>query len=196
MRRAAGWVLGVVAAGGVAAAAPALTVRGDAQAWREVAEALGRLASLRSYRVQARSAEGDAVLIEFVNPDRMRMVAQGGQVEVIRVGPEQRFRVAGGPWQCWAPGPAGQVPSGGPPEGETVVTVERAPDALVDGEPTRTYRYWFGSRPEARLQLYVSARSGLPRRLEILDPEGKVRTTLDYGDFDAPIGIDLPACQR
>jgi len=180
---------------GAAGAAPALTVNGDARAWREVGEAMAKLAALRSYRVRSDMGQGQTMVVEFVNPDRMRMVMGGGQVEVVRVGQEQRVRMAGGPWQCRMMFPAPQPPSGGPPEGETRVTVQRAPNRKVGGEEVRTYRYWFGSKPDAVMHLYVSVRTGLPRRLQVLDQAGKVQTTMDYTDFNADIRISLPPCQ-
>lgn len=137
------------------------------------------------------------MVIEFVNPDRMRMVMAGGQMEMIQVGREQRLRMAGGPWQCPRGGvtTAPQVPSATLPEGVMEVTVERGPNAKVGGEETRTYRYWFGPRREAVFQLYVSVRTGLPRRMQVLDEQGRVQTTMDYGDFNAPLRIELPPCQ-
>ncbi len=187
-------VLAVGLAAGVAAA-PGLKVNGDAQAWQEVGEAMARLASLRTYRVRAEVAQGQTMVMEFVNPDRSRTVMAGGQVEVIRVGKEHRFRVAGGPWQCRTAGPTPQVPTGTPQEGQAEVTVERGPDAQVDGERTRTYRYWFGPQRETVTHLYVSVQTGLPRRMQLVDPQGRVQVTMDYGDFNAHIEITLPPCQ-
>ena len=178
-----------------AVAAPALTVNGDARAWREVGQAMAKLAALRSYRVRSDMGQGQTMVVEFVNPDRMRMVMGGGQVEVVRVGSEQRMRTAGGPWQCRMMFPAPQTPSGGPPQGETQVTVQRGPNRKVGGEEARTYRYWFGSRADSVMQLYVSVRTGLPRRLQVLDQAGRVQTTMDYTDFNANIRISLPPCQ-
>ncbi|MDR5710112.1 MAG: hypothetical protein QN172_10370 [Armatimonadota bacterium] len=127
------------AARGGAAPAP-LAVRGDAQAWQEIHQAMARLASLRSYRVRSELGQGQTMVMEFVNPDRMRMVMAGGEMEIVQVGEQQRFRMAGGPWQCIATVPTPEMPTGQPAEGETEVTAERGPDAQVGGERTRTYR--------------------------------------------------------
>ncbi|MCS7236468.1 MAG: hypothetical protein RMM30_10925 [Armatimonadota bacterium] len=75
------------------------------------------------------------------------------------------------------------------------MTVERGPTARVGAEEARTYRYWFGPRREAVFHLYVSARTGLPRRMRVLNEQGRVQTTMDYGDFNAPLRIELPPCQ-
>ncbi len=195
MRRGVWVVTLVVWLAAAAVAAPGLTVNGDAQAWREVGQAMAKLAALRSYRIRSDMGQGETMVVEFVNPDRMRMVMGGGELEVVRVGGEQRVRMAGGPWQCRMMFPAPQPPSGGPPEGETRVTVQRGPNRKLGGEETRTYRYWFGSKPDAVMHLYVSVRTGLPRRLQVLDQAGKVQTTMDYTDFNADIRISLPPCQ-
>lgn len=185
-------VVALATAGG---AVPGLKVKGDPRAWQEVSQALGRLASLRTYRVRADMAQGQTMVMEFVNPDRSRMVMAGGQVETVRVGNEVRFRMAGGPWQCRATMPLPEAPRAMPPAGEVEVTVERGPDAQVGGERTRTYRYWFGSRRDMITRLYVSVRTGLPRRMQVLDAQGRVQMTMDYVDFNAPIRIELPPCQ-
>ncbi|MFN3285866.1 MAG: hypothetical protein ACK45F_06250 [bacterium] len=176
------------------AAPTGFRVEGDARAWEEVGQALARLASLRSYRARVDLGQGQTMAVEFVNPDRVRMVVAGGEMEIVRVGQQQRFRMAGGPWQCVATVPMPEVPTGRPAEGETAVTIHRGPEAQVGGERTRTYRYWFGTRLESVMRLYVSVRTGLPRRLEMLDARGRTEVTVDYGDFNAPIQIELPPC--
>lgn len=188
-----GLVLGSASGSG---AAPGLVVRGDARAWQEVLQAFSRLGSLRSYRIRANMGEGRRMLLEVVNPGRTRMVVGDGVLEVVRVGDEHRVRMAGGPWQCRPGVPVPQLPSGTPAPQHVEVTVERRPDAEVRGERARSYRYWFGAERDAVTQLYVSVRTGLPLRMQILGEAGQVKVTMDYGDFDAPIQIELPACQE
>ncbi len=135
------------------------------------------------------------MLVEVVNPGRTRMVVGDGELEVVRVGNEHRVRAAGGPWRCRPEVPVPQVPSGTPAPQQVEVTVERRPDAEVRGERARSYRY-FGTDRDAVTQLYVSVRTGLPLRMQIIGEPGQVKVTMDYGDFDAPIQIELPACQE
>ncbi len=77
---------------------------------------------------------------------------------------------------------------------ELEIEVGRLPDASLGGAPVRVYRMVgrMPGQPASEQRLWVGA-DGLPRRWEILDG-GKPMLTMDYGDFNAPIQIELPPC--
>lgn len=99
-------VLGVITAVALGATPAAgqqgMTVRGDPAVWEEVSRAWGQIARLRSYRMRMLpppgqpEAERFSMVMEFVAPDRRRMVVDMPDtmtVEVITVGQEMRRRV-------------------------------------------------------------------------------------------------------
>lgn len=185
-----------------APAAAQLTVKGDAQAWQDVVAAYQRLTTLRTYRVKiSGSATPGPVTVEVVNPDRRRTVATLGTqrtTEVITVGRESRTRVGTGPWQCQGPigFGFGSVPFD-PKAMKGEVTVSRVGPVTLDGTRMLAYRVAYGPAGTDRVthtRLYVLADSGLPRRSDVYGTDGKVSTTIDFFDFNAPITIELPKC--
>ncbi len=223
--------------------APAgVAVRGDAQAWEEVAAAQARLETVPSYRIRAAVAREAPIrmtmLTEVVNPDRRRVVVElpeytaeaiivGRQVasrQVSRTGQPAFPQPSVGPgdllgafldpigfatgflvqaamnamtqavaqrrtgWRCQTLEAGGGAQA--PPELE--VEVARLPQASLGGAPVRVYRMvWrIPGQPASEQRLSVGA-DGLPRRLEWLQ-DGKPMMTEEYGDFGAPIQIELP----
>ncbi len=92
----------IVVAATSAAAQPRSTIKGDEAAAREIDAAFQRLAGLRSYRMKIipppgqQGADKMSMVMEFVNPDRTRMVIDmedTATIEMIRVGQELRRRI-------------------------------------------------------------------------------------------------------
>lgn len=110
----------------VLVASPALaqsqpTIKGDAAAWQEVGTAWQRLGALRSYRMRVvppdvQGADKMRMVMEFVNPDRNRMVMDMEDMmtmELVRVGQEparRRITLKGQVAQVASQNPA-QAPS-------------------------------------------------------------------------------------
>lgn len=92
----------IVVATTSAAAQPRSTIKGDEVAAREIDAAFQRLAGLGSYRMKIipppgqQGADKMSMVMEFVNPDRTRMVIDmedTATIETIRVGQELRRRI-------------------------------------------------------------------------------------------------------
>jgi hypothetical protein len=187
------------------AAGAQVTIKGDAAAWREVMAAHQNLAKLKTYRMKMiTTGQTEAFVIEKVNPNRsrMKMQTQGVSMETIVVGKETRTRMTGAPgmpagWQCQSPqaqaGTPGQAPDPVSAKGE--VTIKRLPDTTIAGAKVLAYQYTMRSQgPAVSSRIFVLADRRLPRRTEVLDGAGKVQSTIDYYDYNAPITIDLPKC--
>lgn len=76
--------------------------------------------------------------------------------------------------------------------------VEALPDGAVGGKNVRRYRVVAPpDEKEASLHIVsVDKESGLPLRVEVLDEDGDVFTTIDHSDFGAPIKVEFPACDK
>ena len=185
-----------------AGAAQGPAIKGDPQAWAEVKAALGRLATLKTYRIKGMIRTGDAQAWEMVNPDRVHYTRTlgGKTIDTIRVGKEMRVR-DGAKWTC----PKIPMPVPDPNTeygtGATEVTAQKGPIEVIDGVQTQTYTYaltmGLNIGPiggKVNLKLYVELANGLPKRQQGLNEKGTVNFTWDYYDFNAPITIDLPSC--
>jgi hypothetical protein len=185
---------------GAGAATPGLTVKGDQQAWAEIAAAYTKLFHLKTYR--AKFTTGMTGTMEVVNPDRVHTVMDLGTMtmETIQVGKDIRVRQGNGAWQCSekpTPVPNSDVSS---MHGE--VSASRGPVVVVDGVQTQSYTYTYtpsaestgGANVVVRQRLFVANATGLPKRAQTLGDNDKVETQIDYLDFDAPITVSLPTC--
>lgn len=207
MRRVSSSVLaalvGLALATSGAAAAPKLTVKGDAKAWAEIEAALVKLTKLKSYRAKVTMTGGGGGTWEFASPNRFRSVMDlgGMRTETVWVGKQMRFRQGNGPWQCVSdPTP--------PPATDTSqmtgeVTAQKGPAVAVDGVQTQSYTFTWktsaGTGPGAFAmtitnKVFVTIATGLPKRSQMVDDKGAVAAQTDYYDYDAPVRIDLPAC--
>lgn len=162
------------------------------------------LASARQERQQQQKEPDEAsAVMEVVNPDRIRMIIQIGPmaVESVSVGRESRFRVTGvrgmsETWQCPKAPPSAVAPE---PELAFTLQATRGAEVVIDGVKTQAYDVtqtmeMNGTKETMRYRLYLLADRGLPRRMESLE-DGKVESTSDYYDYDAPIAIELPNCE-
>jgi len=191
------WIVVLSVASGAAAQ---VTVKGDARAWQEVGAAYDRLAKLRTYRVKMKfEGQPASMVIEYVNPDRTRMLmqAEGYTMETVTVGAQVQYRmVTAGtptPWQCAAPPRTTQTPDDArSARGE--VTISRLGEVTIEGVRAQGYDYsWTSQGQTVRQRLYVAG-DGMPRRLVVLDSAGKVQVTMDYYDFNAPVTIEFAKC--
>ena len=175
-----------------AIAGPALVVKGDATAWTEVAAALGKLRTVRTYRFKASFSGSLVSTTEVVNPDRLRVVLHEGGLEAIQVGKQVRIREGSGPWQCGDE--AIEMPKDNPAAMTGEVTAARGPAVTIDGVQSRSYTYsWKSADVTTVSRLFVAAATGFPKRAQYLAGKDVVMAQLDYFDFDAPITITLPA---
>lgn len=92
-----------------------------------------------------------------------------------------------GKWQCR------EMPADDQGEG-TVTSVERLPDAMLDGTSMKAYRVGMAQGSETTEMVVVVPGPGEPpRRMEYQNAEGGM--TIDYSDYGAPITIDIPPCE-
>lgn len=187
-----------------ASAGAQLTIKGDAAAFQEVQEARKRLHALRSYRTKLTSAGSNSTLIfERVKPDRSRSIQYLDNliIESIGVAGEIRIRMirSGKPgvWECASKKPPPQ-PSRSNPDAKGEVTVTRLGELTIDGAKVRKFlSVTLLQGVSNRQYVYVLVKDRLVRREERLAPRvDKVEHRWDYYDFNAPITIELPPCQR
>jgi len=186
---------------------PGATITGDRAAWHDITAAFSKLRTM-SYRSKTSAGGTIGSSLEFSPPDSTHTIAQEpwGTMEEVVVGHETHYRMntggVPGTWRCdypdaFTPEKINQTLAALHPTIET----SRGPDAVIDGAPVHTYssRYTLqehGHSSSTNLTLYISARTGLPRRVvgpESLGSTGPEAVT-DFYDYGAPISITLPAC--
>jgi len=102
-----------------------------------------------------------------------------------------------GVWQCPE---AGQGASSSSSSSNAEVAAVRLGESTIEGARTQGYDVTFTEQREGRtttskMRMYMLADRQVPRRIESFDASGKSQGMMDYYDYDAPITIDLPACQ-
>ncbi|MBI3998793.1 MAG: hypothetical protein HY355_07135 [Armatimonadetes bacterium] len=179
-----------------ALAAPARPqMQGDPQAVAEVTAAFQKFAAARTWRARMAIPGGGVNTTEFVAPDRFRMVmTQGNQTtEMFMIGREMWMRSGGTCQKLPATIPVMNPKEMAEHSGDTTITVARGGPEAVDGTPTQTYMLTVETRgTTVRQKLFVATGTGLPRRIEIQNPQGTM--TVDYYDYDAQITINNPPC--
>lgn len=184
------FAIAVPAASIAAPAGPAF--KGDPQAIAEVQAAFQKFGVARTWRARI-TAEGQTTTMEFVLPDRIRLViSAGGQTsEITNIGPDQWITSGG---TC-RKSPV-KVPVMNPKEymehpNDTTVTVTKGGRETVEGTATQTYVLVVETRGTTIQQkLHVALSTGYPRRVEMQSTRGLL--IIDYFDFDAAIKIDPP----
>lgn len=178
-----------------AAAAPAgATFKGDPQAISELQAAYAKFANAKSYRVRMVAEGQTTTTMEFVLPDRFRMVIRSGSdaTEITNIGPDQWIKSG----SICAKSPV-KAPVANPREyiehfSDTTITVTKGGRETVEGTATQTYMLVVETRGSATIQqkFHVAVGTGYPRRIEMQTSRGPL--TIDYFDFDAAIRIDPP----
>ncbi len=178
---------------GRAAAAPTGAVfKGEPQAVAEVQAAYTKFGAAQTWRAKI-STGGTTQTIEFVAPNRIRMViSQGNETsEIFSIGSEMWSRSGGA---CQKLPVAVKIPS--PKDymehpSNTTVTVTKGGRDSVDGTPTQTYTVIVENAGTTTQQkFHVAVGTGYPRRIEMQTSSGP--TVIDYFDFGAPIKVDPP----
>src|SRR3990172_3235295 len=150
--------------------------------------------------LQGRSAgrqgceEQTTTTMEFVLPDRFRMVIRSGSdaTEITNIGPDQWIKSG----STCAKSPV-KAPVANPREyiehsSDTTITVTKGGRETVEGTATQTYMLVVEKRgsPTIQQKFHVAVGTGYPRRIEMQTSRGPL--TIDYFDFDAAIRIDPP----
>ncbi len=99
-----------------------------------------------------------------------------------------------GTWECMPP----QAESFTPP---SLSEVARSTDTTIEGTQVRGYDVTSteqrgGRAVTTKMRFYVLTDRQLPRRIERFDASGSLEGVMDFYDFDAPITIELPPCER
>jgi len=87
--------------------------------------------------------------------------------------------------------------TGAQPELPPMKNLTALPDETVGSETAKVYQFTIVEEKENRempIKYYASAKTGLPMKMSMTQPEGSV--TMEYSDFDAPIKIDIPDCMK
>ena len=171
----------------MAAAAPAgATFKGDPQASSELQAAYAKFGNAKSYRVRM-TAEGQTTTMEFVLPDRFRMVIRSGSdaTEITNIGPDQWIKSG----STCAKSPV-KAPVANPREyiehsSDTTITVTKGGRETVEGTATQTYMLVVEKRgsPTIQQKFHVAVGTGYPRRIEMQTSRGPL--TIDPG-FTSP----------
>jgi hypothetical protein len=104
-----------------------------------------------------------------------------------------------GVWACMTV--PGQSSSSSPSQSSsTEITVARAGESTVEGDRTQAYDLIIvsqegGKTTTTKARMHVLTDRQVPRRMESFDDKGTLQGGMDFYDVDAPITIDLPACQ-
>lgn len=174
------------------------TVKGDAQAAREMQAAFQKFMAAKTFRsrISGSGSGGAITTTDYVAPDRFHLtIAQGtNRTEMYLIGRQIWIRSADGCSKLPA-----AVPFMNPKEimehgaADTIITVSRTGPATIEGTATQSYALVVESKgTTAREKLYVANDTGFPRRIEVESPRGSV--VIDYSDFNAPITINDPPC--
>jgi hypothetical protein len=96
-------------------------------------------------------------------------------------------------WQCM-PSPAGQQ-DGGEKTAAPLTDLKAIGDQAVDGTAATAYEFYVrnGDNFQGPVHLLVAKDSGLPLRLEMIDPQGRGGVQMNYDVTKAP-DIEIPPC--
>lgn len=173
----------------VAMAGPAgSAVQGDPQAVAEYRSAQEKFGSARTFRSKLTAAQG-AMTIEYVVPDRRRIIFTGGEFIIIgeTMWSKDASRCARLPQKMPIPDPREAVQQ----DADATFQVTKGAAEAVEGTPTQTYNAVITAKGKTlRQKMYVAVQTGYPRRVENASSEGTV--VIDYWDFNAAIAIEPP----
>jgi hypothetical protein len=95
-------------------------------------------------------------------------------------------------WQCR------DVPQGGPGAQSTTQLTDFHPigDQNVDGAMADGYEFYSydNQKTQGTVHLFVAKDTGLPLRIELVDPNGAGGLQMNYGPLTGPANIEIPAC--
>ncbi|HKP87143.1 MAG TPA: hypothetical protein VJZ26_13655 [Blastocatellia bacterium] len=157
----------------------------------------------KSFRVRLESSydgRNTTQVIEYVNPDRIRMT--GGPVEVIVVGSNTYTKLPTGQWQKTPMDVNQMLSSFRDPkiidELRNSTNVQLVGTDTVDGMPMKVYQYTttnaFGTNITTTSKAWIAASDNLPRKIE---SEGQIngkpsKSLVTYYDYNADIKIEPP----
>jgi hypothetical protein len=95
-------------------------------------------------------------------------------------------------WQCR------DVPQGGPGAESTTQLTDFHPigDQNVNGATADGYEFYSyeNQKTQGTVHLFVAKDTGLPLRIELVDPSGAGGVQMNYGPLTGPANIEIPAC--
>jgi hypothetical protein len=95
-------------------------------------------------------------------------------------------------WQCR------DVPQGGPGAQSTTQLTDFHPigDQNVNGAMADGYEFYSydNQKTQGTVHLFVAKDTGLPLRIELVDPSGAGGVQMNYGPLTGPANIEIPAC--
>jgi len=95
-------------------------------------------------------------------------------------------------WQCR------DVPQGGPGAQSTTQLTDFHPigDQNVNGAMADGYEFYSydNQKTQGTVHLFVAKDTGLPLRIELVDPNGAGGIQMNYGPLTGPANIEIPAC--
>jgi hypothetical protein len=162
-----------------------------------------------AYRVRQSSAYGGATgtrLIEFVAPDRLRLVDEAGASPAVVVIGSRGWRQVDGRWQAddgSASAMAGALATMGNPAvvsglAEKISEVRDLGGETLNGEAVRLFQYSTVTGPaEAPItsttKLWVRSADGLPVKQEVYgNLAGGAATTVQFFEYDPGLSIEAP----
>jgi outer membrane lipoprotein-sorting protein len=172
----------------VAVAGPGGLMQGDPQAVAEYRSAQEKFGSARTFRSKMTAAQG-AMTIEYVAPDRRRIIFTGGEFIIIGETMWSRApsRCVKLPQKMPLPDPREAIEQGA----DATFEVAKGAAEAVEGTPTQTYNAVITAKGKTiRQKMYVATQTGYPRRVENAAQEGTV--VIDYWDFNTAIAIEPP----
>ena len=97
-------------------------------------------------------------------------------------------------WQCR------DVPQGGPGAQSTTQLTDFHPigDQNVNGAMADGYEFYSydNEKTQGTVHLFVARDTGLPLRIELVDPNGAGGIQMNYGPLTGPANIEVPACMK
>jgi hypothetical protein len=188
--------------------AGAAVLSADARPHDVMMKAVRAQLDARSYRAHVTTSMGDGpssnMVIEYVAPDRYRMVneGQGGKQEFVIVGNAAYIKGPNGQWVKSPVGVGDVVKKFRDPKviedmAKTTDIKLVGPDT-VDGTPTLVYEYTqnsvMGMNMTSAVKTWVGVADGLPRKTEAEGTyEGKkTKTLVTMSDYNSDIKIEAP----
>ena len=97
-------------------------------------------------------------------------------------------------WQCR------DVPQGGPGAQSTTQLTDFHPisDQSVNGAMADGYEFYSydNQKTQGTVHLFVAKDTGLPLRIELVDPNGAGGVQMNYGPLTGPANIEIPPCMK
>jgi hypothetical protein len=97
-------------------------------------------------------------------------------------------------WQCR------DVPQGGPGAQSATQLTDFHPigDQVVNGAAADAYEFYSydNQKTEGTVHLFVAKDTGLPLRIELVDPNGAGGIQMNYGPLTGAANIEIPACMK